>query len=441
MFYKIIPHDSSKGKIFVPGGFSQILNGTKTECPVSAGSLKTFVDVFEDDNLDISEIIVSTDVVKHLHLPLDIEYQVISDAEGIRFGPVIGLLLARTKNQLISRKPDELLNYTLIYPGIKGLLYVFSIDGIDFKNRLINGFYYNPDVHKTNMMWEERTLPFSDSIFQRIVMADDIRLALKEMTSNRLFNSRYFDKWEFWKIVSRAECISENIPHTILLSTIDDLDEMLANYDEAYLKPLNGTLSRGLNKVSRFKGGYLFSIEHGSEQVKIRSKNRADTFLKELTGGRRYIIQQGLDPLTIDDRHMDFRVIMQKDHTKKWNCTGIIACIGIAGSICSNWGYELTFETALTKHFNFSQEALFKKRQEIVGICKKVCEALEMDGENYGDLGIDVLIDKKFKVWVLEANKRHYHTVPLWINDMQMFYNVKANPVKYAAALSGFDVY
>lgn len=431
----------SKGKIFVPADFGGITNGCRTECAASAGQLTTFADIFEDRDLKSGKISVSADVMQRLHLPAGIEYQVISGREGIRFGPVIGLLLARARTQLIGRKPDGLLDYTLIYPQIRGLLYVFSIDGIDCKKKMVNGFYYAGGLNGKNRMWEERMLPLPDSIFQRIVMPDQVRLSLKEITSNRLFNSRYFDKWEFWKIVSRVESISRNIPHTALLSGIDDLDGMLSNYGEVYLKPLNGTLSRGLYKVSKIKAGYLFDVEHGGERVPIGSRDKAEAFLKKLIGNRRYVVQQSIEPLMIDGRHMDFRVIMQKDHTKRWNCTGIIACIGVRGSICSNWGYELTFETVLTKHFGLSQQELFKKRQQIVEICSGVSEALEGGGENYGDLGIDVVLDRKFNVWVLEANKRHYHTVPLWIEDMQMFYNVKANPVKYASALAGFDVY
>ena len=66
---------------------------------------------------------------------------------------------------------------------------------------------------------------------------------------------------------------------------------------------------------------------------------------------------------------------------------------------------------------------------------------LDLRKGNYGDLGFDVMIDEQLKIWILEVNKRHYHSVPLWINDVQTYYEVKAKPIKYATALAGFEVY
>jgi hypothetical protein len=138
---------------------------------------------------------------------------------------------------------------------------------------------------------------------------------------------------------------------------------------------------------------------------------------------------------------MDFRVIMQKDYTKEWMCTGIISFTGIEGDICSNSGGELLFEYALEGRLKLSRESTFIIKQNMIDICKKICKILDSSGENYGDLGFDVVLDKNLRVWVLEVNKRQYHSTPLWVGDIQTFYAVKTNPIKYAAALGGFTIY
>ncbi|UTW69328.1 hypothetical protein KHA80_21040 [Anaerobacillus sp. HL2] len=41
---------------------------------------------------------------------------------------------------------------------------------------------------------------------------------------------------------------------------------------------------------------------------------------------------------------------------------------------------------------------------------------------NYGDLGVDVIVDINQKVWILEVNKLHDHKYPLYaLEDEQMY--------------------
>lgn len=440
MFYRIIPDKETKGKLYVPKGFIEGHFPANVEAiSISAGPKKGFAQIVRNLHLNNDEISISGDIIDVLQIPTEVQYQVNFCSEGIRLGPVIGLLMSKSRGTLVSRKPDELLNYTLLYPQIQGLLIAFSADGIDFANKTVKGYYFKPRGKRA--VWEEKVLPFPDSIFSRVMMPYGMRLLLKEATSNHFFNSSYFDKWEFWKVMSRFNSTRALLPYSRPFSSMDDVDYVIEHYGSAYLKPLNGTLSRGLIRVSRDKDHYSIKFKQDADATEIASRAEASELINSAVKGRRYLVQQALKPINVEGRHIDFRVIMQKDHTLEWMCTGIISFIGNPGSICSNWGSETTFEEVLAKYLNFSQEEIFKKRQEVINTCKKVCKVLDLTGENFGDLGFDVLIDDKLKVWVLEANKKHYHSVPLWINDVQTFYAVKTNPIKYAAAQSGFSIY
>lgn len=442
MFYKLLAHKESTGKLFIPSVLSSgkaMQNGSRIG--IHAGLLRHLVDVEELPSLKDDELMISMDVLDTLHIPEGLKYQIILSNNAIRLGPVIGLLLAHSRTGLSIRKPDVIMNYTLLYKQINGILCVFSTDGIDFENHTIRGYFYNPDMEKSGGVWQEGILPVPDSIFTRTVLRKDTEYRLKKLTANRLFNSCYFDKWELYKMLSRVDSVGNHIPDTRPLKSTDDVYEMLEKHGSVYIKLLNGTLSRGLFKVSKTKDTYAFQDKQGNLILENADKERADSFIINIIKGHKYLVQQALHPLAVDGRHMDLRVIMQKDHTKQWGCTGIISFVGTQRSICSNWGYELTMEDVFTRRLNYSQEEYFKKRTEIINVCKNACEALDIKGENFGDLGIDVLVDESLKVWILEANKRHYHSIPLWINDNQTFYATKTNPIKYATALSGFRVY
>jgi hypothetical protein len=140
---------------------------------------------------------------------------------------------------------------------------------------------------------------------------------------------------------------------------------------------------------------------------------------------------------------VDFRVVMQKDDTRRWGVTGIIAKCGAKGGIISNFvdrGFALPFWDCLSNLFMMTEKQVYAYYRDICGVCAYLCEALDRTGGNYGDVGIDAAIDKSGKVWLFEVNKRHDHRLPRYINDLQFYYAVKSNPIKYSVSLSGFSL-
>lgn len=442
VYYNLIASKGTSGRVFIPSSFfgrHQFVN--RESVVISAGKRQVSIAVSLKRGLKDDELMVSKDVLETLMLPTSIKYQVKIDDNGIKIGPVIGLLAGKDSESLTKGRLKDLLNYCLIYPEVNGLILAFSLEDIDFEEKKVTGLYYDPNLEGKGMPWKKGTFPFPDSIFHRMDFSDDMRLKLIESTDNKMFNSNYFNKWEFYKMVSKFEAFCPYIPETKLLSTIDEVDQILSNHGAAYLKPITGTLSRGIYKIISKDGFYEVKDKQGGIVVKDASRKEADEFIKGIVHRHRYLVQQAVNPIKVEGRHLDFRVIMQKDHTMIWKCTGIVAFIGAQGDICTNWGYTAGFEELMAKQFNLSQQDIYKKKQEIIQACSTVCKVLDSAGDRYGDLGFDVIIDEASKVWILEANKRHYHHVALWNKDAQTYYDIKANIVKYAAALSGFEVY
>ena len=437
MFYRIISSEDTEDEIYI---YSKD-NIKGEDITVSSGGRSCRARLESKTNMKKNEVVISSNLLEELLIPENLEYQISFNEGEMRIGPVIGLLVFKSKRRLTSGGLRKLNSYTNIYQEIRGLLVALSVDNIDLENKCVQGYYYNPEGENKKGAWKKGIFPMPDSIFQRTLLTETMRASLKEETKNCLFNSNYFNKWEFWQLISKYGPCSKNLPYTRLYSNFEDVDYIIENYGSAYLKPLNGTLSRGLYKVTLEGSNYRFLDKQGEEVASLNTKEESEEFIRNTMGRHRYLVQQGINPLRVKGRYMDFRVIMQKDDTMNWSCTGIIALIGARGDICTNWGCTSTFDDILYKAFNFSQKDIFKKKREVIAACKCVCEMLDETGENYGDLGFDVMIDEQLNVWVLEANKRHYHTVPLWVNDVQTFYNTKSNPIKYAAAIAGFKVY
>jgi hypothetical protein len=444
MFYRILSHPNQRGNIYVSHDFNSIYAQDNTSSiNINAGSKTIKVNLVLVSDLGKDEIKISVDVLNYLSIPTNLLYQIKTDKENITIGPVIGLLMAKENSKLTEKKLDNQLIYTELYESFKGLLYVFSFEDIDFKESLIEGYYYEPNYYDKKGYWKKGVFPFPSAIYNRILLSKVKEKKLKEALGNKIFNSSRFNKLDFYNMSTNCEKVRKHLPETRLFSSMDEIDEMLQSYDAIYLKPINGTLAKGLIKVSKEGYNYLFRINENPNAVVIGDKKIAINYFNRIKYGKQYLIQQGINTLNFEGRHTDFRVIMQKDEKMQWQCTAIVARLGKEEGICSNfvsYGYALSFEEVFSRFSEISNEDILVKKNEVINVCTETCEMLDNTGENYGDFGIDVAIDTDYDVWIIEVNNRHAHNIVIPLNDEKLFYEIKRNPIKYAVALSGFNI-
>lgn len=460
MFYKIIEDKNSFGKIYVSKYFAEI-NSIETISSIDIqfglkkcnSELKVLLDLSQD------EIKLSKDIIELLLIPLDIQYQMNFNKDCINMGPVIGLLFNRTdkslakdlefvrqQNGLSLEPPSGFSSFTTLpYPEIQGLIYVFSAEGISFESNNIKGFYYSPNSNDSNGKWKEGIFPIPTAIYKRAYISkSQVRKKLKELTGNKMFNSYWRDKWSFWINASKNLDVKNHLPYTQVYKGLDGLNEMLEYYKTVYIKLANGQLAHGLIKVTKSGDKYAFQRTFDIEPIVVNNKEQAASYLKRIMGKHSYLLQQGVETIRYEDRCTSFRIIMQKDETLQWKCTGICPRVGKPKGICSNYKpglYNFTFESLLSKALQVDEEIVLRKKQEVIDICFRLCEISDATGENFGDIGIDIGIDESLKVWIFEINDGHRQHVTLKIGDINMYYKVKSNPIKYATGLCSFKCY
>lgn len=441
MFYKLKTIDNNQAILFIPESFDKEFNlNRKKDLQINVGVKKCEIKIKVDPDLAEDVLLLSKDILKTLSIPQDLLYQVNVEEDIINIGPIVGLLFESTKSDLAEKIRDSFTNYTLNYPQNKGLLYVFSKEGIDFSNDLIDGYYYWGNDEAGNPIWKAGTFPIAGAIFRRISLANKMRKKLQQKTDNKMFNSCYFNKWEFYNIVNKHNEVLDHIPETRILNSFSDVEEMIAKYDSVYLKPSSGTYGYGVIKVTKGVDTYYFQSKQASKPTEY-NKDKALQYIRELIDKNKYLIQESISLLRFEKRPVDFRVIMQKDENGNWKHTTSLAFLGRKKGVCSkdrSEGYSLLFEELFLKFTSLSKKEIYKIKEKVISVCKKVGNILDESGGNYGDLGFDIGIDKSFKPWVIEVNKRHTHQIPLRVNDYFSYYNVKSNPIKYAVFLSGF---
>jgi len=427
MLYEVNADALSSYSLFLPESAAEFYEmKDKQTVTLTFGMRRLPVTVNIVTSINNNIILVSEDVKSELLMDTDVKYELVYSNNELIIGPIIGLLLAKSEVRL-QRNLQHYSIYTMLYEQINGILFVFCEQQIDFANEKITGYVFDPSSPEN---WREAVLPFPKVIFRRVELSQTTLKGLQEKIGRGFFNAQYFDKWQFWNLLSPDEELRKHLSETTNKVTLANLNSFIEKYNGVYLKPKNGSRGQGIYYIEKKENQYVM-MENYQDNIQHLTLEQMAKFLKRHPYS---LLQQPIRLHTFEDRKVDYRVILQKDGTGHWQCTGMIARFGNTNAISSNFkanGFAMEGTLALMTQFGYDELTAFNKSQEIISICTKMaCKIDEMAGA-YADLGIDVGIDQEDNVWVIEMNKRPDHDFPLIIKDRKMYYSVKSNPVLY----------
>lgn len=432
MVYEIASNNLSSNTISIPLTIAGSLGiESKKTITLSFGKRRIPVTISLLQPTDMNNILISEDIISKLLIDTRVKYELAFSNDELILGPVIGLLLGKSEQRL-EKYLNNYLIYTMLYEQIHGVLFVFCEERIDFINEEITGYVYDPFVPE---QWRKCVLPFPGAIFRRVELSQKTLKGLREIMGESFFNAQYFDKWQFWKWLSPYEELKEHLAETTNKVTLVNVDTFIEKYNGVYLKLKDGSRGKGIYYIEKVDGQYVIMKNYQNDITKLTEEQ----MVHFLTKHSLYLLQQPIRLHTYEGRKVDYRVMLQKNETGHWQCTGIIARFGNTNAISSNFkanGFALEGTSALKTQFGYDELTAFKKYQEIIRICTDMaCKVDEIAGA-YADLGIDVGIDEYDKIWVIEMNKRPDHDFPLIIKDRKMYYLVKSNPILYAKYLA-----
>lgn len=413
------------------------IQGLHIECgqfTLHFGALKKKIKVQANEELDDHTVGLPSYIADAYTIPDNLPYDLYFDGEDLHLGPVIAFFVR--KGYLSKKRRRKWRLYCQNYRQIRGLVYFCTVEGVDLETEKIRGYYYDPDAEKAEQL-KPGIFPFPGVVYRRARMSQDILRGLKKHVGDKFFNAHIFNKWEMWTVLSKGGF--KHTPFTSRLNGINSLQMMLSRYQSLYLKPGIGRFGNGILKIDATPDGYLLKRKSGA-QLEAKNLNQLYQLVEKYKRKKEYIIQQAV-PLKYQEKPVDFRVILQKDATQEWSCSGVIAKIGMQGRIHTNTTTGLALgHDALEMVFELSPEDALAKENEMIRICTEACRLLEDAYGHYGDVGIDVAVDENLKIWILEINKSHQHDIARFLvkADPEIFKRVVTRPLEYARALSGF---
>ncbi len=346
-------------------------------------------------------------------------------AMRLKFGPLFGIVINVSPNEKQEQcfgPLTKFLDECVAAGKARGTqVAVFQAEKIDLEKRTIKTAWI-----KQKGKWIATTLPYPDIIYNRITSRraeeqTQVQSKFKKLSQYHripLFNERFLDKWQVHEILQQDNSIQHMLPHTIQYD-LKQISNMLKQHNFIYLKPTNGSLGGGIIRLTKAHKTFLYQYAtmNGTITRAVSSPVELSKMLSRRIGKNPYIIQQGLALVTYEKRPVDFRVLVQKNKEGKWSVTSSVARIANDHHIVSNLarGGTLRKVPELLNELSLSKKP---SSGEIQKTAITIAKAFEKHAQgHFAELGIDLALDTKGRIWLLEINSKPSKTDDTVLNQ------------------------
>lgn len=369
-------------------------------------------------------------------------------AGSLHIGPVIGVMVSR----VLPSQPSNLFGSITAFcqemsdacKQLGAFVYFFSPKALQPGSRTIEGW-------SRSGRWYKAAFPVPDVIQNRLTTRKlenkpSVQQFLKEakMRYNTfIFNETFLNKNEVFDALKHDASLSHYLPESHLIRQVHILKSMCARYSSVFLKPVRGSLGKGIIKITRNPGGgyvcYLSSV-NGSKRQEFANFTKMSSALASKFKANRYQIQQGISLIKVSGRSVDFRALVQKNEKGKWQITSIVARIAGNQHIVSNLARGGSLTTAKEAILKSNLPTAYRKASvtKLRGAALRIARGIEEQiPSHFGELGVDLGLDRSGKVWLIEVNSKPSKNDNTQLQESKIRPSVK-QIVKYSRYLAGF---
>ncbi|WP_286230712.1 YheC/YheD family protein [Neobacillus mesonae] len=372
-------------------------------------------------------------------LPEELSYEIVIKDRYLTIGPIIAFVAFRGKSSMSPRKMELFRLRFADYQKIKGLVFICAANGIEPSTKTIEGYYYNPNGKDRESRWIYGVFPYPNAVYKRKPVSGFRYNDLISSIGNRVINSFFFIKDDIAKMCQRDQKFQQYFPYTEMLQDEEQLNSLITKHQFVYLKPANGCQGIGIYKVTVDGQGNFQFINRRRKMFTLAAGQQLKNFIDKCKR-KNYIIQQGIES-GADHKQVDFRVYAQKDQKGQWVCQGMIARVGKKGAVVTNLYFTeklLPGLKAIETTFKVDHKTAEEIQANIYKQCIGVCEEIDKRFGNYGDVAIDVMVDKNHRVWILEINKDFGYQSLVKLKNRPLLRTLYTTPFEYAKMLAGF---
>ncbi|PLT33408.1 YheC/YheD family protein [Bacillus sp. V5-8f] len=316
-------------------------------------------------------------------------------------------------------------------------VYVFLPEGVDMQNKMVTGYRYLPQQE----LWEMKIFPLPSIVYDCLWGRRKYRTQLKwlkEQPDVTFLNHFLRNKITTYKSLVKNEELASFLPPTKLITSQNVINEMLQVYGMVVIKPVQSTSGKGVMKITSNQTAHLAEgrdLKNNIFRVRFENKESLLKWIEKLPKVKR-LVQPYLHLSTPEGTPFDIRVLVQKNDKGQWVETGRALRSGVLNGLTSNLcggGQATTVSPFLERMFDEQQ------RIEIEGKISRIIHNLPSYIENkHGrmvELGLDIGIDRKGKVWIIEVNSKPGRNSFKKIDNGAKYKTALTSPIKYARYL------
>ncbi|MBW7455470.1 YheC/YheD family protein [Paenibacillus sepulcri] len=377
---------------------------------------------------------------------LRIQYR--SETSTLSLGPLIGVLISRDDPTARDRPFGSITLFCkelVDACAVQGAhVYFFTPNHIVDNSSTVEGWVYAGG-------WRKIIVPAPDVVNNRLTSRklenkSSVQQFLREVKSRHntaIFNEKFLDKSEVFEALQKDTALIKYLPESHVLRSQKMLVAMCSKYSTVFLKPVRGSLGKGIIRISRLdKDSYqaLYATVGGTRRQHFASLLKLFSSISGKMKTVRYQIQQGLNLIQIGGRPVDFRALVQKNETGKWTITSIVARTAGTNHFVSNLARGGTLSTAreAVSKSNLTgtqaQDAPARLQRAALEIAKGIDTHIPA---HFGELGIDLALDSSGRVWLIEVNSKPSKNDNTPLPDQKIRPSVR-NMIRYARHLAEF---
>ncbi|MFD0716459.1 YheC/YheD family protein [Paenibacillus sp. GCM10027626] len=354
--------------------------------------------------------------------------------------PVLGILtLYLNEDRALEERPI----YQKMTSAGKSIgldVFVFTPQDVNYKQNRIHAMVYNPETKSWTRKW--RTFPhmiYDRCRIQRSRRFEQLLHFRKKYGHLTFLNRVLRNKWTVYKTMRADERFRKHLPATTMYDSIQDVLLMLRKYPIVFLKPIGGTGGRGILRIEKLRNGQVL-IQGRDQSRRIISPQRvplsslSSRLAKWDLKSKRYMVQQGIQLKLPNGRVHDYRMLVQKNGQGLWEVTGCAARIGAPRSITSNLhgGGEATSMSSLLEQWLENSDTAGEVKQTADNFGVETAAFLEKSYGRLCELALDIAIDRKGHIWLLEVNPKPAREVFKQAGEKETYRQAITRPLEYA---------